>query len=126
MTQHSAGLGRGAWLGCIQRGESSYPQTRKWAAAADAPGFERIAWRSKRSEKYQVHKFYGDRVLAAPERSVALQHNYEDRRSLADALGNAGVQLDDRRNLADYKAAGWFYDDSVRWEFMWNENEDDA
>jgi hypothetical protein len=43
-------------------GETSYPQTRKWAAAAYEAGFEGIAWMSKRSPRYQAYMFFGDRV----------------------------------------------------------------
>jgi predicted nucleotide-binding protein len=52
---------------------------------------------------------------------ITLSDSYEDRRALVDAMTNAGVLVDERRNLVDYSEAGKYYDDSVRWGIRWNE-----
>lgn len=40
----------------------NYPQTRKWAHAAHAAGFDGIAWMSKRDNSARAYMLFGDRV----------------------------------------------------------------
>lgn len=46
-------------------GETNYPQTRKWAAAAHAAGFDGIVWMSRRMNNARCFMFFGDRVSPA-------------------------------------------------------------
>lgn len=45
-------------------GEDSYPQTRKWAAAAHKAKFDGIVWMSRRNNSDRSYMFFGDRVNA--------------------------------------------------------------
>lgn len=40
----------------------NYPQTRKWAEAAHAAGFDGIAWMSRQDNSGRAYMFFGDRV----------------------------------------------------------------
>lgn len=40
----------------------NYPQTRKWAEAAHAAGFDGIAWMSRQDNSDRAYMFFGDRV----------------------------------------------------------------
>lgn len=40
----------------------NYPQTRKWARAAHAGGFDGIGWMSKRDNSARAYMLFGDRV----------------------------------------------------------------
>lgn len=40
----------------------NYPQTRKWAHAAHATGFDGIGWMSKRDNSARAYMLFGDRV----------------------------------------------------------------
>jgi hypothetical protein len=40
----------------------NYPQTRKWAQAAHAAGFDGIGWMSKRDNSARAYMLFGDRV----------------------------------------------------------------
>ena len=40
----------------------NYPQTRKWAEAAHAEGFDGIAWMSRQDNSDRAYMFFGDRV----------------------------------------------------------------
>ena len=42
---------------------ANYPQTRKWAQAAHAAGFDGIAWMSRQDNSDRAYMFFGDRVL---------------------------------------------------------------
>lgn len=43
----------------------NYPQTRKWAEAAYAAGFDGIAWMSRQDNSDRAYMFFGDRVTEA-------------------------------------------------------------
>jgi hypothetical protein len=45
--------------------DTRYPQTRKWAEAAHAAGFDGIAWMSKRNNGDRAYMLFGDRVRAS-------------------------------------------------------------
>ena len=40
----------------------NYPQTRKWAEAAHAAGFDGVAWMSRQDNSDRAYMFFGDRV----------------------------------------------------------------
>lgn len=55
---------------------------------------------------------------------ITLDDTYEARRALVDAIANAGVQLNERKDLLDYKEAGRFSDPSVWWDIYRNHEDE--